>query len=319
MNGVTAVIILNYNNYEDTINCIESVLKYNTAPIKFIVVDNASTRINASKFLRDYIKEKSSCKSIILGDDELKNIESITLPYFTYIESVINDGYACGNNKGLILANKDKEIENVLILNNDVLFVEDIIPSLAKWNNKLKNAAFLSPMLYTRGMEKIDYACARKNISYTRIVLNMLLIPFEKIFHFNRKYMDSRYILKQCFDYSEPIAIDLPSGSCMYTSMKKFNDIGFFDSNTFLYYEENILHKKISIFKRQNYIIPNLRCIHLGAQSTSSSDVIISRYSRCSQLYYFENYCNINIFQKLLYKFALVWYNFWLRFYLLFK
>ena len=40
----TALIILNYNNYEDTINCIKSVEQYNTAPIKYVIVDNGSTR-----------------------------------------------------------------------------------------------------------------------------------------------------------------------------------------------------------------------------------------------------------------------------------
>ena len=50
----TALIILNFNNYEDTINCIESVEKYNTAPVKLIIVDNASTRGGASEALKYY-------------------------------------------------------------------------------------------------------------------------------------------------------------------------------------------------------------------------------------------------------------------------
>ena len=38
----TGVIILNYNNYEDTINCIESVDTYNSSKIKFVIFDNAT-------------------------------------------------------------------------------------------------------------------------------------------------------------------------------------------------------------------------------------------------------------------------------------
>lgn len=37
---------MNYNNSYDTINCIKSVLNYNTYPVKFIVVDNGSPNLN---------------------------------------------------------------------------------------------------------------------------------------------------------------------------------------------------------------------------------------------------------------------------------
>lgn len=47
--GKTAIIILNYNNYEDTINCIESIEKYNTADIKYVIVDNNSNREGCKK------------------------------------------------------------------------------------------------------------------------------------------------------------------------------------------------------------------------------------------------------------------------------
>ena len=52
---LTALIILNFNNYENTINCIESVEKYNSATIKLIAIDNASIApwgaINVNNFI----------------------------------------------------------------------------------------------------------------------------------------------------------------------------------------------------------------------------------------------------------------------------
>ena len=36
----TAIVILNYNNYEDTINCIKSVETYNSADIKYLNIAN---------------------------------------------------------------------------------------------------------------------------------------------------------------------------------------------------------------------------------------------------------------------------------------
>lgn len=55
--GKTAIIILNYNNYEDTINCIESIEKYNTADIKYVIVDNNSNREGCKKELIHYLKK----------------------------------------------------------------------------------------------------------------------------------------------------------------------------------------------------------------------------------------------------------------------
>ena len=38
----TAIIILNYNNPDATIACVESVERFNTAPVRYIIVDNGS-------------------------------------------------------------------------------------------------------------------------------------------------------------------------------------------------------------------------------------------------------------------------------------
>lgn len=40
----------------------------------------------------------------------------------SFLISGTNDGYAQGNNKGLALAYADSEIDEILILNNDILF-----------------------------------------------------------------------------------------------------------------------------------------------------------------------------------------------------
>ena len=43
MNGrLTSIIVLNYNGWEDTIECIESLLKHLSGNYNIVVVDNAS-------------------------------------------------------------------------------------------------------------------------------------------------------------------------------------------------------------------------------------------------------------------------------------
>ena len=199
------------------------------------------------------------------------------------------------------------------------LFIEDIIPSLIRWYSKLEKVALISPILYTKNMKSIDYTCARKNISYNRVVINMFLIPLEFFFHLNKKYNHDRYLLIGKTDYPEIIPIDLPSGSCMFINKEIFAEMSFFDPNTFLYYEENILCEKIKKRKLHNYIITSIKCIHIGAQSTSSSNIKTFNHSKQSQFYYFTEYCNINFIQKILYKIALAWSELWVKLYLLIK
>ena len=72
----TALIILNFNNYKDTINCIESVEKYNTAPIKLIIVDNASTALGASEALRDYLIGRYKDQLGVYNDVTAKEVKT---------------------------------------------------------------------------------------------------------------------------------------------------------------------------------------------------------------------------------------------------
>lgn len=286
----TALIILNYNNYTDTINCIESVETYNTASIKYIVVDNGSTCLDAVDNLKDYFTERFQGNYICLKEG--KNYDQL-LPYLTFLVSPTNDGYACGNNKGLKLAYADDEINRILILNNDILFVEDIIPKLIETMKGLPDCAIISPILYKKGLKEIDYNCARKDISLFELIQ-------ENFFHYWyrlnwKRYTDrnaDRFILKnKQGQLPAIIPIDLPSGSCMLLKKNLFQRIGSFDPNTFLYYEENILYKKTKKLGLQNYLCTQLKCIHLGASSTSkSASLFIINSSIHSSRYYIRYY-----------------------------
>ena len=97
------IILLNYNNYKDTIECINSI-KQNTSENNFkyeiVVVDNKSTNESLS---------------------ELKKIEGITL-----IQASENAGFSAGNNIGIKYAIENKS-EYILLLNNDTIVTKNSI------------------------------------------------------------------------------------------------------------------------------------------------------------------------------------------------
>lgn len=295
----TGILILNYNNATDTINCIHSIQQFNTAEIKIIIVDNASTNNEVVNELFNFIREEYLTESIIVNEGDMI---SHTLPLITLFLSKDNGGYAQGNNKGLELFYKDDEIDNVLILNNDVLFVEDIIPKLDLRLNELNDIAILSPLLYKKDLVAIDYNCARTNVGILDLILTYFLLSVRI-----NPYTSSKHLIlieHPELLQNELVEIQLPSGSCMMFKKRLFQKIGGFDPHTFLYYEENILHRKIEKMGLKNFLCTDIKCIHLGASTTSKISYNYTYYNRTnnSALYYAKEYLHANVMEFLFLK-----------------
>lgn len=108
------ILLVNYNSYEDTIECVKSLEKISYPGYKIIIVDNAS--INNS-----FISLKKSLKDCII------------------IESKVNLGFAGGNNLGIEYALNDGA-DYIMLLNNDTLvepnFLDNMLNSF-KENDKV--------------------------------------------------------------------------------------------------------------------------------------------------------------------------------------
>ncbi len=66
MNSKVAIIILNWNGWEDTTECLESLFRINYVDYEVIVVDNASEDDSIQK-IRDYCEGKLRVKSNFLS------------------------------------------------------------------------------------------------------------------------------------------------------------------------------------------------------------------------------------------------------------
>lgn len=113
------IILLNYNSYEDTKECIESLNKITYPNYEIIVVDNKSTDDSYTK---------------------LKTVDNITL-----IQSNFNGGFAYGNNIGIKYA-LDHECNQVLLLNNDTTVEPNFLDELVEIN-KQKNVGIAAPKI----------------------------------------------------------------------------------------------------------------------------------------------------------------------------
>lgn len=294
-----AILILNYNNSSDTIKCIESVNRFNTSPCKFVVIDNGSTDDSVS-IMDKYFQNKFENRYLQYNPGEQLKDKA---PYISLILSEKNTGYACGNNYGLHFIEKDIDIDKILILNNDILFIQDIIPSLSDFLDTHSDAAIVSPLLLKHNGVDIDYNCARKNATKKQIFW-LYALHRKSMFGINEKLKQKQYYLRLCPELvnTNAFQIELPSGSCMLINKKLFKSIGYFDSNTFLYYEENILHRRIEHIGLHNYMLPQVKCIHLGARTTKKvkRNYFHDLQSTRSGYYYTMTYGCLNRLQKCL-------------------
>ncbi len=144
------IILLNYNNYKDTIECINSI-KQNTSENNFIyeivVVDNKSTNESLS---------------------ELKKIEGITL-----IQASENAGFSAGNNIGIKYAIENKS-EYILLLNNDTIITKNSIDKMYLELKKHNEIGIISArIMYWNNKDLIN--CCGGEIDYfkgTAVIYN---------------------------------------------------------------------------------------------------------------------------------------------------
>jgi GT2 family glycosyltransferase len=117
-----AIVILNWNGKDDTLECLASVFKLDYPNFSVIVVDNGSTDGSVAAIRQDY-------------------------PQVTLIETGRNLGYAGGNNVGIRYA-LDQNAEFIFLLNNDTIVSSNILTELISASKRFPEAGILGPKIY---------------------------------------------------------------------------------------------------------------------------------------------------------------------------
>ena len=282
------VVILNYNNYQITNDCFTALYKHcSINTLNTVIVENWSKNSSLSKIC-SFLKN-SGHEFNIIDENNISNKVNTDLNVISIKQNV---GYARGNNFGINFLLK-QGVDYILILTNDIIIQEDILSVLIsklKLNSKL---GFISPLLFKENSE-IDYTCCRNSQSYFHLFLAS--IKFLKL-PFVNKILDKQYILKYNDELikSDLIYCDMVSGSCMLSKSSLWHELGGFDKNTYLYYEENILTNKLKEKDLKFAISTECRAIHLGGQSTKTMVNFSLLYAELDSLtYYLINYRKAN-------------------------
>lgn len=111
----TAIVVLNYMNYQETIACVESVLLQKNVSFRVVVVDNGSAN-----------------ESFQVLSEKYRHNRLVAV-----IKARKNYGFARGNNIGIRYARKRFRAEFVLLLNSDTVMQDDhYIDTLLSYDGK---------------------------------------------------------------------------------------------------------------------------------------------------------------------------------------
>lgn len=251
-------IIINYNTAKYTLACVKSIitLEHHLSNYEIIVVDNASAE-------DDYLWL-------------LKEFKKLNLPQLKLFRSKKNVGFGAGNMLGVQISSP---CNYYAFINNDTLHVsENSLQRLMNFMDQNETIGIVSPQMLDQDKNfrvTIDHFS-----SLGREILRRPLL--EKLFpktYLNRKVR-----------YQKPTKVHYVQGSYMFIRADAFNQIGGFDDNLFLYYEESDVSRRL--LKQLNlstYLFPDLEYIHYKSASTKKN-ILIKIEQKISLLYYIRKH-----------------------------
>jgi GT2 family glycosyltransferase len=244
-----AIITVNYNTSEDTIEMLHSLKHVKTPDIALtiIVVDNGST---------ESFKIPDSLKS-----------ETITV-----IRSEDNTGFSGGNNIGIKAALK-QDIDYVLLVNNDTLMDPDLVINLLKVMESKSDIGVTTPKIYfAKGHE------FHKD-RYTKEELGKVIwfaggdTDWANVTSVHRGMDEVDH-----GQYDTVEKTDFATGCCMFIKRSVLEKVGLFDDRYFLYYEDADLTERIKRAGYKIYYVPTAILVHVNAASSGGAGNTIHDY-----------------------------------------
>ncbi|HWA33720.1 MAG TPA: glycosyltransferase family 2 protein [Cyclobacteriaceae bacterium] len=140
------IVLVNYRGHNDTIECLESILKSSYDRFQVVVVDNSEgeddilalqqwargDRPAVSTSFDDLVfpLEKKPLSFRTFGQDDLRTLTAPAPEKVLFVKASRNNGFASGNNIAIDYASRVKAFEYVWLLNNDTVVQKDTLTCL---------------------------------------------------------------------------------------------------------------------------------------------------------------------------------------------
>ena len=170
-----------------------------------------------------------------------------------------NKGYCFGNNLGIKLSKTNL----VFILNPDVRLQRNTLEELDKVSNEIKNFAILAPTLISDELKE-GFGLTKNYGSYKKTLTTT----------------------------SEFFEVDYIQGCAFLLDKSELKNIGFFDENIFMFFDDIDLCKRIKNSGKKIYVSKKAKIRHLGAKAVNDKFFNEVEFSRNWHLMWSTFYYN---------------------------
>ncbi len=253
------MVIVNYNDYETTKRLLDNVKDYKVLK-EIVVVDNKST------------------------DNSLEELRKLKNKKITVIDSGNNKGYSYALNVGCkYLIDKYKSL-NIVISNSDIIIESELdvkdLNSYISTKNVIVGPTIIQGNDLNRGFKiPTPWQDIKQNIVF-----------------FGKRVLTKELSYPDNYYHKDISKVDTVSGCFFMISSKHLEDMGYFDENVFLYYEENIMGIKTKKLGKNIIVCNNVDVIHDHSVSIDKSLKRIKKYDilKTSQEYFEKTYNGAN-------------------------
>lgn len=264
-------VILHYKNLDDTIKCIESLLRTTNKDSNLIVVDNGSGDGSGEKLKKKY-QDMQKIKVLLLEN---------------------NVGFSKGNNAGYTYAKKNYDSDFIVVTNNDVVFYQKNFEEVIKKIYEQSQFYVLGPDVYIPRHEDHQNPLFKTPINKQQLINEIKEykyyrknpLKFEKRLkiHALKNRLCSKYKVinflystlrgKDVLDYKKRYENVGLQGSCLIFS-KKFimKEDKAFEPEPFLYEEETFLFYRCQKKSYKMVYDPSIAIRHEEAASFTNAN-----------------------------------------------
>ena len=208
-----SIIVLNWNGWEDTLQCLESLRNLSYSNFDIVLVDNGSGDDSAQR-IEEYLKTNF----------EIFSRNSI---HIKFILSETNLGYAGGNNLGLKYALYERKATALWVLNNDTYVASNALSEMVEKLYKGFDVVG-SQIRYGHDHNKIWCECGGIYSPWTMASSNL---SGNKMISINNFSIEEHELKVEN-------VVDYIAGASILFSSNALELVGLFCEDYFLYFEE---------------------------------------------------------------------------------
>ena len=202
-------------------------------------------------------------KIIVVENSNSKECKDFLEKKFSNVTVILSEKNL-GNGGGINLGLKQVKTKYAFYLDIDTEIKKDTIKNLLIASTKINNFTILGPLIENYEYKKIDYI--ESNVAE------------------NEEHKPMRFV----------------PGCAIFFNMEKISQIGFFDENFFLFFEENDIYMRCLKNNHKIYLIQNAKMIHTGEMSVDKQydldiELIRNWHYMWSKFYFYKKHFNIFI------------------------